>query len=95
MVKNQIAEITRAAQQLGEILARQNEALKERELERDKIQKELWSARKEITTLKRIADDFDTVDQENEVLREQRGQVKTTLHRMLQQVKALAAEYRP
>jgi len=92
--RNQLAEIARAVDDLGKLLTKRAADVKKHEAEKDKIQKELWSTRKEMTALQRICDDFDAVDKENQALAERQKQVKNTLQLMLKQVKSLSSEFR-
>lgn len=80
---------------LREILEKQSAKIDTEKANRERDLTRILSTRKEITALKRVAEDYDQLDAEHAKCLEVRQTAKDSLARILKHVKALSAEYRP
>ena len=89
ILEAQIKTLTEQLDALQTILEANREDVKKQHAEKEGLLQEKWEQRKEVTTLNRIADDFDAVDEENEQYRKERGEMRTHLNEIVQMTKAL------
>ena len=88
LIEDQIEKVRERLQEIEAGADRQQD-------EKDDLRRQDWAHRKKLTTLDRIAQDYDRLADENTALREERAALKTHLDRILSHTKALHNSYRP
>ena len=89
ILQKQFENLEQQVQQLRDVLAKNSEELQKQHGEKEDLLQEKWRQRKELTTLNRIASDFDAVDGENEQYREERKEIREDLSKIMHLTKAL------
>jgi chromosome segregation ATPase len=89
ILQKQFENLEHQVQQLRDVLAKNSEELQKQHGEKEDLLQEKWRQRKELTTLNRIASDFDAVDGENEQYREERKEIREDLSKIMHLTKAL------
>lgn len=89
ILEAQIKTLSEQLDALHSVLETNREEVKKQHAEKEALLQEKWEQRKEVTTLNRIADDFDAVDEENEKYRQERGEMRQHLTDIVQMTKAL------
>ena len=89
ILQKQFENLEHQVQQLRDVLAKNSEELQKQHGEKEDLLQEKWRQRKELTTLNRIASDFDAVDGENEQNREERKEIREDLSKIMHLTKAL------
>ena len=89
ILQKQFEHLESQIQELREVLENNQLELKKQHGEKADLLQEKWKNRKELTTLNRIADDFDDVDEENERYREERKEIREDLAKIMSLTKAL------
>ena len=75
--------------ELREVLEANTLELQKQHVEKSDLLQEQWRQRKQLTTLNRIADDFDGVDEKNQRYREERKEIRDDLSKIMNLAKAL------
>jgi len=83
-LQEQIAE-------LRAILEANREDVRQQHAEKEELLQEQWRQRKRLTTLNRIAEDYDTVEAENNRYRDERLELRASLKTIISSTKALHA----
>ncbi|HIJ66529.1 MAG TPA: hypothetical protein HPP77_11335 [Candidatus Hydrogenedentes bacterium] len=94
LVRAQIKHINKAVADLRDLLRDSRERTESAQAERDRLLTEQWSLRKDLATLKRVANDSDAILADNERLRTQRAEIQNRLARILHCTKGLQREFR-
>ena len=95
MVQKQLATIRGLLSELREVLeANQNEVQKQHAEKEDLLQ-DKWRERKELTTLRRVSDDYDELDEENKRLRSEKAKLGQHLNTILTHTRALQNTFMP
>ena len=89
ILQKQFETLERQVQQLRDVLEKNAEELQKQHGEKEDLLQEKWRQRKELTTLNRIATDYDDVEGENEQYREERKEIREDLSKIMHLTKAL------
>lgn len=89
ILQKQFDTLESQIQELRNVLERNTDELQKQHGEKSDLLQEQWRQRKQLTTLNRIADDFDDVDEENQRYRDERKEIRDDLAKILQFTKAL------
>lgn len=89
LLKSQFDKIQEQVLELRKVLENNETELKQQHGEKEDLLQEKWRDRKELTTLNRIATDFDSVEEENERYREERKEIRDDLSKIMNLTKAL------
>ena len=89
ILQKQFDTLDNQIHELREVLERNTSELQKQHGEKSDLLQEQWRQRKQLTTLNRIADDFDDVDEENQRYREERKEIREDLSKIMQLTKAL------
>lgn len=95
LVKNQVKRIEQELENIRALLAKYAEDNKKQHAEKEELLQEQWRQRNELVTLRRVAEDYDRVDDERQRIRDQRGEIRERLQRILAHSKALSGLYKP
>ena len=87
-VKNQLASLQSILEDNAEEVAKQHS-------EKEELLQEKWRQRKRVTTLERIEDDYDAVEDENNKYRAERLEIRDSLTQIVQLSKALHRMQKP
>lgn len=90
MVRKQFDQIATLLEDVRTLLADQTDAIDRQHEDKDDLLQEQWGYRKEIATLKRLAEDYDVLDVENQTLLGDRDKLRAHLARILTYAKALS-----
>jgi septation ring formation regulator EzrA len=94
LVKAQIDRIHEAIDGLEEQTVLDRNRIQEQDQAHEKLQKELWTRQKELSTVQRTVEDFEELHAENERFSTTNEQLKERLNRLLGHVKALTEAMR-
>ena len=89
LLQKQFETLESQIQQLREVLERNTEKLQQEHGEKLELRKKELNGIKELNTLRRIAEDFDEVDEENKRYREERDEIHEDLANIMNLTKAL------
>lgn len=95
LVQTRLEHIQDQLEQLREVLADNDSELRKQHGEKADLLQEQWSQRKEVTTLNRIAQEYDDLEAENEQLRTERSTIREHLGRILTHTKSLHKAHKP
>lgn len=95
LLKKRLARIQGQMAELEEVLEENREDVQQQHLEKEKLLQAKWEGLKRVTTLDRIARDYDALDDQNKVYDRERKEIKERLARVLRFTKALHNAYRP
>ena len=95
LLKKKFEHIQGQMAELEGVLEENLEDVKQQHLEKEDLLQEKWRERKRVTTLDRIAKDYDTLDDQNKAYDQERKEIKERLARILRFTKALHNAYRP
>ena len=93
LVVKQLETINTRIADLRTVLKAQSAEIDKQRGDRERVQKELWGVRKDMTALKRVAEDYDELDAAHARCLEIRHSTREALERILKHVKMLSAEY--
>lgn len=92
IMADQVAEL-RALLEKSRAEAKKN--IEEALADKDDLRQDLWRYRKETTTLNRIKEDYNRLEDENIALREERKVLRGGLERVLDSARALSRVHKP
>jgi cell shape-determining protein MreC len=87
-VRNQLKE-------LKTVLVKNQEEVQKQHKQKEDLLQEKWRNRKHLTTLERIEDEYDSVEDENTRYREERAVIRESLNTIVQLSKALHRIQKP
>ena len=89
LLKKQFESLETQIGKLREVLEKNAEAQQELHGEKADLMQEKWRTQKELTTLRRIAKDYDEVEGENDRYRDERDEIRQDLAKIMDLSKAL------
>ena len=95
LVQTRLEHIHDQISQLRAVLAANDGELRKQHGEKADLLQEQWNQRKEVTTLNRIAQEYDDMEAENEQLHAERSTIREHLGRILTHTKSLHKAHKP
>ncbi len=95
LLKKKLEHIQRQVDDLQGVLEENREDVTQQHKEKEDLLQEKWSERKRMTTLDRIAKDYDVLDEQNRAYEGERKEIKERLRRVIRFTKALHNAYKP
>ena len=89
LLKKQFESLETQIGRLREVLEKNSESQQELHGEKSDLMQEKWRTQKELTTLRRIAKDYDEVESENDRYRDERDEIRQDLAKIMDLSKAL------
>jgi uncharacterized protein YdiU (UPF0061 family) len=93
IIKKRLETLQKQVQDLESLFLAVEERSKRHLEDRERAQEEQWRSRKELSTLRRVADDYDALLEESESYRNERQTLRSTLETILKRTRALRTEY--
>lgn len=95
LLKKKFEHLQRQISELEGVLQANQADVKQQHTEKEDLLQEKWRERKRLTTLNRIAEDYDALDDRNRRYEQERTQIKERLANVLRFTKALHNARRP
>lgn len=95
MVQKQFATIRELLKELRTVLETNQEEVQKQHAEKEELLQGKWRERKELTTLRRISDDYEELDKKNERLQADKTKLGRHLKAILRHTRALQNSTRP
>ena len=95
LIQSQLEHIRDQIDQLSAVLAANDTELRKQHGEKADLLQEQWTQRKEVTTLNRIAQEYDELEAENEGFRAERTSIREHLGRIMAHTKSLHKAQKP
>ena len=95
LLKKKLEQVQKQVGELQGVLEESREDVIQQHKEKEDLLQEKWSERKRVTTLDRIAKDYDALDEQNRAYERERKQIKERLGRVIRFTKALHNAYKP
>ena len=95
LVKKQLDGVYGLIEELRTRLQQDRILLERAHERREQLQQEHWRDQKEITTLNRLAEDYDGLEAQNEAFRTEREAIRSHLSQILSHAKSLSANQGP
>ena len=89
ILQTQLNTLTEQLDTLESVLVANRQDVNKQHEEKEAMLQKEWEQRKEVTTLNRIADDFDEVDEQNDQYRKEREEIRKKLNEIVHLTKAL------
>jgi cell shape-determining protein MreC len=89
MLASKYAQLQEQVAELRGILEASRDDVRQQHAEKEELLQEKWVQRKRLTTLNRIAEDYDTVEAENTRYRGERLELRASLKTIISSTKAL------
>ncbi|MFP6583303.1 MAG: hypothetical protein VCD00_12220 [Candidatus Hydrogenedentota bacterium] len=89
ILQAQLNTLTDQLDTLQSVLETNREDVNKQHEEKEAMLKKEWEQRKEVTTLNRIADDYDEVDETNKQYKQEREEIRQKLNEIVLLTKAL------
>ncbi len=94
-LKKKLEQVQKQVGELQGVLEESREDVIQQHKEKEDLLQEKWSERKRVTTLDRIAKDYDVLDEQNRAYEGERKEIKERLGRVIRFTKALHNAYKP
>lgn len=95
ILQRKIEQILSTIETLRDVLEDNRTELREQHAQKEAMLEERWRQRKEVTTLQRIARDYDELETENATLQRERQELRDHLSNIVKCTKALQEVHRP
>ena len=95
LLKKKLGQVQKQVGELQGILEENRKDVIQQHKEKEDLLQAKWSERKRVTTLDRIAKDYDALDEQNRAYERERKEIKERLGRLIRFTKALHNAYRP
>ena len=95
LLKKRIEHLRGQLDELREVLEQNRAEVKQQHVEKEELLQEKWRGRKHLTTLNRIAEDYDALDDQNQAYGGERADIRERMTRVLDYTKALQKTYKP
>ncbi len=95
LLKKKLEHIQRQVDELQGVLQVNHEDVLRQHQEKEDLLQERWSERKRVTTLDRIAKDYDVLEEQNSVYAQERKEIKERLTRVIRFTKSLHNASKP
>lgn len=89
ILKKQFDSVRNKLDSIKDVLENNQVELKKQHAEKEDLLQEKWRNRKHLTTLERIEEDYDSVEEENNRYREERSEIRNSLNQIVSLSKAL------
>lgn len=89
ILQAQLNTLTDQLDTLASVLETNRDDVNKQHEEKEAMLKKEWEQRKEVTTLNRIADDYDDVDEQNKQYKQEREEIRQKLNEIVHLTKAL------
>ena len=93
LIQKQFQDIEDSIDGIRYAFARLQKDAQHQQDQRDKLLQELWSKRKELASLNRLAEDYDSVEAKAQQYEAQKRELRERLRRVLDSLKALRSEF--
>ncbi len=95
LLKKKLEHVQQQVNDLQGVLEENREDVIQQHKEKEDLLQAKWSERKRVTTLDRIAKDYDALDEQNKTYEAERKEIKEGLGRVIRFTKALHNAYKP
>ncbi len=95
LLKRKLEQVQKQVDELQGVLEENREDVIQQHKEKEDLLQQKWSERKRVTTLDRIAKDYDGLDEQNKAYERERKEIKERLGRVIRFTKALHNAYKP
>ena len=95
LLKKKLGQVQKQVGELQGILEENRKDVIQQHKEKEDLLQAKWSERKRVTTLDRIAKDYDALHEQNRAYERERKEIKERLGRLIRFTKALHNAYRP
>ena len=95
LLKKKLEQVQQQVGELQGVLEENREDVIQQHREKEDLLQAKWSERKRVTTLDRIAKDYDALDEQNKVYGRERKEIRERLGRVIRFTKALHNAYKP
>lgn len=95
LLKKKLEHVRQQVNDLQGVLEENREDVIQQHKEKEDLLQAKWSERKRVTTLDRIAKDYDALDEQNKTYESERKEIKERLGRVIRFTKALHNAYKP
>ncbi len=94
LIRKKLDQIQSLVEEMGEVLRSNDAEVKKQHAEKEALLQKEWKRQKELTTLNRIAEDYDLLKSENDRLADERRQLKQRVDNLLKMAKSLGTAFR-
>ncbi|MCH8204532.1 MAG: hypothetical protein IID09_05175 [Candidatus Hydrogenedentes bacterium] len=95
LLKKKLEQVQKQVGELQGVLEESREDVIQQHKEKEELLQAKWGDLKRVTTLDRIAKDYDALDEQNRAYERERKQIKERLGRVIRFTKALHNAYKP
>ena len=95
LLKKKLEQVQKQVGELQGVLEESREDVIQQHKEKEDLLQAKWGDLKRVTTLDRIAKDYDALDEQNRAYERERKQIKERLGRVIRFTKALHNAYKP
>ena len=95
LLKTKLGQVQQQVAELQGVLEENREDVIQQHKEKEGLLQAKWRERKRVTTLDRIAKDYDALDEQNRAYERERKEIKERLGRVIRFTKALHNAYKP
>ncbi len=94
LIRKKLDQMQSLVEEMGEVLRANDTDVKKQHAEKEALLQKEWRRQKELTTLNRIAEDYDALQAENDRSADERLALKQRIENLLKMAKALGTAFR-